>query len=564
MTFHKPSLKNKIYLTLLLLGLTVLLCWVIFFLRIKASIDETNRQLISQVSERVMDTLESTFLNIEHVSLALSASNEAKALIGEKQPLVYHEKAHALRSILDTIYQPDGLTDDILIYSIDGTFCRLRGELGNTAASRVYSLISPTTMPQHIAVTLEREPYIGYVTGVYQDEAPIGYLVCLMKSAQLQKLFSLYDASETLQIGLAANGELVAANHGQSGKAVDQVYTPDKTGSICKIGLTPFQAVVVDNGASLKATLQSFFLSAAITILLLIAMFLLFYRSMNRLFFGPMLSIIANARQIGTNTEQETLQPTGQEDFDLLITQINSMISRLEENSQTLYQMQYQMQNAEIDRQKAIVVSLKKQINAHFLVNTLNVIKRLNETGKNETAAEMCDGLAGLLRYANGAEEYIDALEEISVIQKYVDIMTIRYPGRFTVDYDIDDALDDIRLPRMLIQPLIENAITHGVLGCREAGTINIRAVAERGCLLVCVSDNGSGMSPSQLQKLRGRIASAGNTDWSDQGLSHIALPNIQKRVIAMFGEGYGLSINSSPGMGTAVALTLPILQIEN
>lgn len=560
----KISLKRKLYLTLALLCMVILCSWVVFYVRTSQEMLRTSQSYIAQVSDRVIDTMEDTLLGLEHVAVALSTSEDTKKLLLEEHPLLYHEKAGAVRQVLDLIYQPDGLVDEILIYDKDGVYIRLRGSLGNTAASRIHYLVNANEGVQHIVVSLEGYSYIGYITGIFENDRQLGYLVFLMRSSRLQELFMGYDESKSLSIGLVADNTIVAANDSEQLHAsVGRLKQQNRTMSIRQVGLTPFRVLVSDSGEAIGRTLQSFFFAATITILLLFAMLLFFYRFLHKLFFSPMLGLMENARQIGAGVGKDKLRLTGQEEFDQLVEQINSMISRLEENSRTLFEMQYKMQNAELEKQRAIIVSLKKQINAHFTVNTLNVIKRLNEIGENEKAGEMCNGLSSLLRYANGAGEFIGGLEEIRVLEQYVDIMLIRYPGRFTATFDVEDELDDVMLPRMLVQPIIENAIIHGLLPL-QYGKLFVSAKIKGELLIFKVQNDGRKIPNEVLAALREKISTAPSHPWNESGLEHIALPNIQKRVVSVFGDVYGLTVESTAEQGTTVTLTLPAYHDSN
>ncbi len=554
----KVELKKKLYSILFLIFGVVVISWVAFYLRTSAEITQTNQKYVSQVSDRIIDTMEGTFLGLEHVAVALSVSEQVKEFVLEEEPIIYHQKAGEVKEILEAIYQPDGLVDDILIYDMDGVYRRFRGELGNTAANRIHYLVNPNQMPQHIAVQLEGISYIGYITGIYQDRVKIGYLVFLMQSSRLESLFQSYDTTGTLQIGLVADDMLVAANKGDYLNQSVTEFRQDATYSIRQVGLTPFQVLVADDGETLRQSRRSFLYATSVTIMLLLMLMLLFYRLLHKLFFRPMLGLMENARQISAGSGQDRLKPTGEEEFDRLVYQINSMISRLEENSRTLFEMQYKMQNAEIEKQRAIIISLKKQINAHFTVNTLNVIKRLNEMGENHKAAEMCNGLSYLLRYANGGEEYIGGLEEMFVLEKYVDIMRIRYPERFVAVFDVDDRMDDVMLPRMLVQPIVENAISHGLAFAKQ-GRLHISATVGERNLIIRIEDNGCGIGGEKLTDLRKKIAEAPRQPWVAAGIEHIALLNIQKRVVSQFGEEYGLTIDSTVDQGTVAQLTLPV-----
>ena len=553
------SLKAKLYLSLSLLCCAMLLCWGVFYVQTMNTLTKTSHDTIAQAADRVNDTLESAFLSLEHAAVSLSSSNEVKAFLKEEEPLRYYEKSDPVRTILDSVYQPNGLVRDVLLYNMDGVFHRFRGELGNTAAHHIGYFLMQTELSGQTVLVLKGASYVAYVAGVYDQGEVLGYMVFLMGSEDLTELFRQYDASGSLMIGLAADDTIAASNRETLvGTALSDLTLRGGVPSVHQIGLTPFQLLVMDSGET-QRDLQIFFtimvLSTAALLLLMLCFFL---RSLNRIFFRPVLGLMENAKQIGLSGNGGHLQHTGVAEFDLLVEQVNAMVDRLEEGSRALFQMQLDVQTAQLDRQRAMIVSLKKQINAHFTVNTLNVIKRLDEMGEREKVREMCDGLAYLLRYANGGEEFVGGLDEMFVLERYVDIMRIRYPGGFEAEFDVDDQMDAVQLPRMLVQPLVENAILHGLHGVRRGGKLTVTSRVEGEQLTVRVADNGCGIPPQRLEVLRTKLRDAHSQPWDEQGLEHIALPNVQKRVVSQYGEGYGLIVDSKQGYGTTVTLTLP------
>lgn len=221
-----------------------------------------------------------------------------------------------------------------------------------------------------------------------------------------------------------------------------------------------------------------------------------------------------------------------------------------------LMESQLRLQNIQIEHQSAVIVSLKKQINAHFTVNSLNSVRALIKKNENERAEEICEGLSGLLQYANAGDEYITVLEEISMLERYLAIMRTRYPGKFSSNLEFDDELAEAKIPRMLLQPVVENAILHGFQN-QDGGHIHILCETSNNTIRLLVVDNGCGMEKQTLEALRERLQNYTGDDMT-QGLSHVALPNIQKRIQTSFGTDYGVTIESGPGKGTRVMLILP------
>lgn len=229
-------------------------------------------------------------------------------------------------------------------------------------------------------------------------------------------------------------------------------------------------------------------------------------------------------------------------------TQSRLQEQSLRENRENLRQVQFAL--------------LQKQISAHFAVNIITVIKLLTENGEQEKACEMCDGLAFLLQYANDGDELVDGLDELFVLERYCEIIKVRYRDMFTVSFDIDESVEDLRLPRMLLQPLVENAVMHGFRYIDSGGLVAVRAVTTPEALLITISDNGCGMSAQTLEALEEQLEAAHLRSDTVYGLNHIALNNIQSRVRRSYGERYGLSVRSRLNLGTTVILRLPLLPI--
>ena len=265
-------------------------------------------------------------------------------------------------------------------------------------------------------------------------------------------------------------------------------------------------------------------------------------------FFVPITGIVEETESLtGEKGEQITL--TGMEHFDGLVSGINEMIARIEEKDEQLFSTAMELKEEEIKSQKALIVSLKKQISAHFTVNVLTEIKALAEEGDVQQAGFMCDGLATLLRYAHSAEEYISLMDEFFVLDKYIGLMQIRYPGRFVAEIDIEDYFDEVFIPRMLIQPIVENSILHGYDRDCELIQVKAECMDEEGALNITITDNGRGMDEEQLC----------DNGTEKAGLKNIALHNIQQRIRSYYGEPYGMTIKSKKGEGTCVTLFLPI-----
>jgi len=201
---------------------------------------------------------------------------------------------------------------------------------------------------------------------------------------------------------------------------------------------------------------------------------------------------------------------------------------------------------------------LQIQINPHFLYNTLNSINSIVLfTFKKETQiSDIITNLSEILRYSSNASEYLVSLKtELHYLQKYIDIQKTKYTNRFSIEYHINDDTKNLKLIKLSLQPLIENAILHGILPKRSIGSVHIYSEIKNNSLVLKIIDNGIGIPEKKLNELNEKI----NNDVFVLDKS-LGIENTAKRIRLIFGNSYGLNINSSPE-GTTITLTMPIIE---
>ena len=223
-------------------------------------------------------------------------------------------------------------------------------------------------------------------------------------------------------------------------------------------------------------------------------------------------------------------------------------------------------QDAEIYSRQIELAALQSQINPHFLYNTLDAIRGQAIQENNREVAMMIQTLSAFFRYSISRKgNTVTLRDELDNVRNYMKIQQYRFGDRFTLDLDIDDPeVYDFYVPRLIFQPIVENAIMHGLKDMRSGGLITID-VEETDDLIIMISDNGAGMTLSQLDALNDRILGESADVETDGSGKHagIALVNVQKRIELFFGAPYGLHVYSSVGQGTDVEITLPIVRQE-
>lgn len=244
------------------------------------------------------------------------------------------------------------------------------------------------------------------------------------------------------------------------------------------------------------------------------------------------------------------------DEFGELSLQFNMMVERVE---QLIAQLKEKDEEARILELEA----LQAQINPHFLYNTLASIRFLLEVGMEEKAGESLMALGKLLRRTfSDYRNLIPVKEELQALENYLVLMNNRYQNTFEWTLEVEQEVLEYLIPRISIQPLAENSISHGFhgLGPGEKGQIRIRGKKEADRIILSVEDNGRGGDPERIKEiLRSEHRQKGNAQ-----LSGIGIKNVHERIQLFFGTEYGLEVEKTKSGGLCVSLCLPARQQEN
>ena len=230
--------------------------------------------------------------------------------------------------------------------------------------------------------------------------------------------------------------------------------------------------------------------------------------------------------------------------FDYLFEKIEELVNTVIEKKRREHELKYG--------------ALQAQITPHFLFNTLNVIKWSAVMSGAGNVAKMIAALGKLLEVSLGkSDEEVAFQEEIELIEAYVFIQNVRYNDKYILKVEAEEKIYALKLPKLILQPLVENAIIHGLKNVEGQGTIIITATDQDGFLRVSITDNGEGIPAEKIRQLLINP----NQEMRKQRFSGIGLHNVDERLKLRYGKHYGIKISSKVGCGTIVELTLPIIK---
>jgi len=240
----------------------------------------------------------------------------------------------------------------------------------------------------------------------------------------------------------------------------------------------------------------------------------------------------------------------GAYEVEQLSKRFNLMLRRIRELMDQIIREQEAKRKSELD-------VLQSQINPHFLYNTLNSVTRMAELGRTEEVVTTITSLSRFFRISlSKGDHIITVQEELEHIRHYLIIQTIRFKNKFTYEIRAEEGTLDCLTLKLILQPLVENAIHHGIEKSAEAGFIGVYARFTEDHLELIVKDNGIGMTEETLGKLLSGALR------SEKG-SGVGVTNVQERVSLYYGKPYGLFFESEPEEGTSVTIKLPIVKAE-
>lgn len=229
---------------------------------------------------------------------------------------------------------------------------------------------------------------------------------------------------------------------------------------------------------------------------------------------------------------------------------LNSMIDKINELLEQVTQEQVRLRKAEFEL-------LQSQINPHFLYNTLDTIIWLAEAGQQKQVVSMVGSLSEFFRTSlNQGKDIVSIKEEVQHVRSYLEIQQVRYQDILNYEINIPNELDRYLIPKITIQPLVENALYHGIKNKRGLGHITINGRKENDYFVLEIKDNGIGMSEERLMQVRDGIQCKTPMEKDIYGLY-----NVNERIRLNFGEEYGIRIKSTYMEGTIVNIILPYVE---
>lgn len=285
------------------------------------------------------------------------------------------------------------------------------------------------------------------------------------------------------------------------------------------------------------------FVSVYVVVMILLTLILLMFI---KHFTKPIETLHRAALGVQNKVFDHYVEVHTKDELEILANTFNQMLDSIQENIKQIVTYEQEKKNMELDR-------LMLQINPHFIYNTLNTIVYMAQIRGEEDIIKYTNAFISLLQDTLQTEGPFVTLQfELQNIKQYLILLSYRYLGQFETEYDIDESILDCIVPSVILQPLVENAVFHGLATREEKGILRIEIKREASDIRILVIDNGAGMSKEVLEHI-----SSMEQDLR-RGMRKIGIANVRQRIETVYGEAYGLEIFSEPGKGTQIQITVP------
>jgi len=413
-----------------------------------------------------------------------------------------------------------------------------------------------------VDILREEKDYLAYLIPIfYSGDLPrykgrIGTLIIICDIKRFAYPIERLSLSNTTVILKDSNDKVLFSNSVDnegmdSGNNSEYFHTTRYIDDInCKIEC--FVPLIVKNDMSFFK--NSFLITAAITILLLIMIGVVINIGIT----SPVVKIVDAIKKVGERNLKERIELKLDGDMGFITQNINIMLDRIEQLAKRVFDTQDKLYQVEILKKQAELSALQNQINPHFLYNTLECVRSIGISYDVEEVVEISGAMADIFRYSIKSDEIVAIRDEVDIIKRYFRIISIRFMGRISMQDSIDREILDFKIPKMILQPIVENAVYHGLERKDGSGNLYIMGGVVQDKVVFAIQDDGVGIKKEEVDEINRIINEQIETNSLNRSNRSIGLANINARIKILFGDDYGLKIDSELNKGTQVTVTFP------
>ena len=578
--FEQMSIHRRMYIIVVISVLMFVLIFGFIFGLMVRDLQDSAVDRQAQLLTLAGTDMENALANTRDLALSLVTQRAIKDYVSSDSSETEKYELTALMS--RNVWKNFGISNnagviDFMVIRSENDFVRSGTNIASDKGiySRLAQYVCDNYVPGQNCMALPG--YLGYVLDSYCYVLPLadtgipgvqhgGYLVLLLDNYSFTRTLSrYYEEDTTLSI---VDGRLLTVFSNASEQEVDMasVLNALEDGHTAKINgknylvLTQqlsgqnWTLVMCTPMSSITSQMKKYWIFFAVSLLLIAGVTVLLIdmisRSMtNRL--KEMVGVITNIREGDIDCRFPVVY---HDEISIIGDEFNRMIDQIQK-----YHLNAAMH--ELRRKEAELNALQSSINPHFLYNSLDCIRASALVNHDMRVVHQIQILANMFRYTTGSNSMrggvVTVKEEMDHVYDYLSMLSFRFEDRFRVEVHMDREVLPLRIPKLILQPVVENAFHHGIRNMAADGAVTIRGYLEKENLILSVEDNGVGIPGQMLEKLQQLLQA--NPLSATENTPYRALVNINDRIRIAYGRQYGVSLKSVPGEGTSTVLRLPI-----
>ena len=547
----RRSFKNRIFITVLLVTLVPMLLCDVFIMQI--SMRRSGDMLYAQAQSE-LDTaagiIDSALDTVDGITAKLAGSSVIRSALhrGRESDLLYQlmyretENLNGFASI--DVYDSDGAriyagsldseAGSLPVYwgvlraarECEGQTMQANGADGLVIARAVYG--SDGEVSGYVLVRIPQGGFGALLGGSFGEQNDVFLLDGTWRQIYCSDSIRADETISSLRAQLLSGAALGGGDY--------NVY-------LCQSPDTGFTLALRQPKVYTREVMATVYSTCAAMGILCLLLGLLCAWLLSRYLSKPVNELDEAMKRVEKGDYAAELSSDREDEMGRLTASFNRMTREYRQNLERSVQRERELNETELSMMQA-------QLNPHFLYNTLDSIKWLGVTNGVPQVAAVASGLAVLLRAGISGDRLITLERELELLEKYLDIQSLRFEDRFAWEIDVDERFQHCIVPKLILQPLVENSIIHGVANMDD-GYIKLSAREKSGTLILSVQDNGVGIPQDVLDWL--------NDPDRDVPGGHLGLKNVDRIVRLYYGGDYGISSYSAVGEGSRVELRLPM-----
>lgn len=570
--FRKQDFQSKllfIFLTMILIPV-ILLSFLEFYYSKKMLADKTNDYL-KNLAAVTLSKIDSTVSDIENVAFYINGNNTIQAsLKAERQAVgnrvAYYELHSDIRQILASYVLLRQEINAICIHSESGreyTYTKTRNGPPLDITRYIRDEKQYWAVDKNHIVLMKK-------LYAFPSQSLLGYIALDVNAKSLYDIIADIDLTKSGRIFLVNEEGRILASESEtlSGELLDEPYRNflgenEAFYNNVRVGNTYYSVYnsgAISNGWYMVLAiprdyymrditkLKNVIIPITLTTALLTALLsILVSRGITR----PIRFLSGAMENFGQGNFDINCQVDSEDEIGRLSHTFNQMVMDMNSLVNTVYEQK-------VMKQEAQMKSLQMQINPHFLYNTLDTINWMARIRHVDEIGDMVAALSNMMRYSLEKKSFVRLGEEVKSLKDYIAIQNYRYRDKMVAEIEIDESLMSLYIPRLLIQPILENAIVHGIEEKLDKGHILVAARREEEDLYIQIMDDGVGMTEETMSHIL-------KEDYSMKKSGHtsIGVVNVNRRIQMIYGTDYGLLVQSVLGAGTKITIHIPAREEE-